>query len=122
MSRFEFNNVAVKSPNLFYPTGATTSTEDSGRTQDLEMHNSVMGTIESYHFEWKNIYIEEAATIINQIKNKNRYDLKYVSPSLGSWTTNKFYTSNYNLGTLKKVNGRDAWESLSFDAISIFAV
>lgn len=45
---FQFNGEAVITPNVFKPALATTSTEDSDRTQDLVMHNTPMGTIESY--------------------------------------------------------------------------
>jgi hypothetical protein len=116
---FEFNGVAVKTPDSFTPNGATTSTEDSDRTQDLIMHNTPMGTIESYSFEWRNIETEEAAKIIQQIKDKSQYTLRYMSVSAGVWTTGDFYTSNYSVGSLKNVNGGYAWESLSFNAVSI---
>jgi len=116
---FEFNGIPVKTPNTFKPSLATTSTEDSDRTQDLVMHNTPMGTIESYSFEWKNISPADAALIIRQIKNKSKYKLRYLSASTGKWRTDTFYTSNYTLGTLKIVNGIEAWDSLSFNAVSI---
>lgn len=116
---FEFNGIPVKTPDTFKPNGATTSTEDSDRTQDLVMHNNPMGTIESYSLEWKYIEPEEAAKIIQQIKNKSKYSLRYLSISEGIWRTDNFYTSNYSAGTLKTVNGKFVWESLSFNAVVI---
>lgn len=116
---FEFNGIPVKTPNTFKPSLATTSTEDSDRTQDLVMHNTPMGTIESYSFEWKNISPADAAVIVQQIKNRSEYTLRYLSASAGQWRVNRFYTSNYTFGTLKLVNGIEVWESLSFNAVSI---
>lgn len=116
---FEFNGISVKTPDTFKPNFATTSTEDSDRTQDLVMHNQPMGTISSYSFEWKCIEPEEAALILAQIMNKNEYSLRYLNPLTARWDTGAFYTTNYTFGTLKQVNGRDAWESLSFNAVVI---
>ena len=116
---FEFNGIPVKTPNTFSPNMYTTSTDDSNRTQDLVMHNTPMGTIESYSIEWKNIEPEEAAKIIGQIKNRSEYSLRHLNFETGRWEVRQFYTTTYSGGTLKKVNGKDAWESLSFNAICI---
>ncbi len=116
---FEFNGIPVKTPDTFQPNGATTSTDDSDRTQDLVMHNMPIGTIESYSIEWKDIEPEEAATIIQQIKNKEEYSLRYLSLSEGIWRTDQFYTVNYSAGTLKTVNGKFVWENLTFNAVVI---
>lgn len=116
---FEFNGVKVKTPNTFKPNFATTSTEDSDRTQDLVMHNTPMGTIVNYSFEWKYIYPDEAALILSQVMNRSQYSLRFLNPITGSWETSMFYTSNYNFGTLRRLNGCDVWESLSFNAVVI---
>lgn len=116
---FEFNGIKIKTPDTFQPSMATTSTEDSDRTQDLVMHNTPMGTIESYSFEWRYIEPKEAAKIIGQIKNKSQYSLRFLSPNSGTWETKQFYTSNYNMGTLRITNGYFVWESLSFNAVGI---
>ena len=116
---FEFNGMSVKTPDTFQPNFSTTSTEDSDRTQDLIMHNTPMGTISSYSFEWKYIHPEEAALILKQVMNKSQYSLRFLNPLTGSWETSMFYTSNYSFGTLTQANGRDAWESLSFNAVVI---
>ena len=116
---FEFNGIAVKTPNIFKPDLATTSTEDSDRTQALVMHNTPMGTIECYSLEWECIEPGEAAKIIKQIKNKSQYSLRFLSPESGVWETKEFYTSNYTFGTLKTANGIFVWESLSFNAVGI---
>lgn len=119
---FEFNGIPVITPNTFQPAMATTSTDDSDRTQDLVMHNTPIGTIESYSFEWQDIDPAEAAAIIQQIQNRSEYTLRYLSANTGQWTTGQFYTSNYSFGTLKKANGKFVWESLSFNAVGVYPV
>lgn len=116
---FEINDIPVKTPDTFQPSMATTSTEDSDRTQDLVMHNTPMGTVESYSFEWRYIEPDEAAKIIQQVKNKGQYKLRYLRADTGVWTTGYFYTSNYNLGTMRVSNGKYVWESLSFNAVGV---
>ena len=119
---FEIDDIKIRTPYTFSPSAATTSTEDSDRTQDLEMHNTPMGTIESYNLSFLHIPVKEAAVIYRKIKNRSKYKLRYMSPELGDWTTGYFYTSNYSFGTLEQVNGKDAWENLSFNAIAISSV
>lgn len=116
---FEFNDIPVKTPNTFKPNFATTSTDDSDRTQDLVMHNSPIGTISSYSIEWKHIEDNWVALILSQIMNQSQYSLRFKNPLTARWETSAFYTSNYTMGTYEQINGKDAWESLSFNAVVI---
>lgn len=116
---FEFNGIKVKTPDVFKPNLATTSTNTSDRTQDLVMHNVPIGTISSYSFEWKYIDPDDAVLILSQIINRKEYSLRYLNPLTGKWGTGRFYTSNYTFGTLTQANGRDVWESLSFNSVVI---
>ena len=117
---FEIDDIKIKTPHTFTPSAATTSTEDSDRTQDLEMHNDPMGTIESYNIEFPHIPVKEAAQIYRRIKNRGRYKLRYMSVELGDWTTGYFYTSNYSFGSLEIANGIECWAKMSFNAIAIY--
>lgn len=120
MSRpFEFNGIPAKTPNIFRPNMATTSTGDSDRTQDLVMHNTPMGTIQNGELEWRYIELDEAALILQQIVNKSEYSLRYPNPLTGRWEVSTFYTANYSLGTHMISNGKSVWESLSFNAVRI---
>lgn len=116
---FEFNGIPVETPITFKPNLATTSTEDSDRTQDLVMHNTPMGTIQSYSFEWGPILPEEAAKIVRQTLNKSSFTLRYLSFISGKWETGQFYASNYSPGSLKTIDGVFKWESLSFNVIGV---
>lgn len=116
---FKANGVKIKTPDVFRPNLATTSTEDSDRTQDLVMHNTPMGTIQSYSCEWKYITPEEAANILSQTLNRSSFSLEYPNPLSGQWEEDAFYASNYSMGTMKEINGELAWESLSFNVIGV---
>lgn len=116
---FEIDDIKILTPYTFTPAAATTSTEDSDRTQDLVMHNTPIGTIESYNIGFEYIPVKEAAVIYQRIKNRNSYKLRYMSASLGEWTTGYFYTSNYSFGTLKMTNGEFVWEKMSFNAVGV---
>lgn len=119
---FEIDDIKILTPYTFTPSAATTSTEDSDRTQDLVMHNTPMGTIESYDIAFEDIPVKEAAVIYQRIKNRSQYKLRYMSASLGEWTTGQFYTSNYSFGTLAISNGKQVWKSLSFNAVGVYPV
>lgn len=114
-----FNGIEISTPVSFTPNLATTSTEDSDRTQDLVMHNTPMGTIESYNVEYKDITLSVAAEILQQIINKQEYSFTYPSAYTGKLQTNPFYTTTISIGSLKKANGKDVWEKLSFNAIGV---
>ena len=83
------------------------------------MHNMPMGTISSYSFAWQDIEPEEVTLILSQTMNRSEYSLRYLNPLTAKWEIGEFYTVNYSFGTLKQVNGRDTWESLSFNAVKI---
>ena len=52
---FEVDGVGIPAPTKYQPVFATTSTEDSDRTQDLIMHNTPMGTISGYNMQWDSL-------------------------------------------------------------------
>lgn len=116
---FKANGIEIKTPDVFKPNLATTSTEDSDRTQDLVMHNTPMGTIQSYSYEWKAITPEEAANILSQTLNRSKFSLEYPNPLSGQWEEDTFYASNYSMGSMKEINGELAWESLSFNVVGV---
>ena len=116
---FEFNGIPVKTPNAFKPNLATTSTPDSGRTQDLAMHNMPMGTIQNGAFEWEYIELDEAALILSQIVDKSEYSLRHPNPLTGKWEVSSFYTTNISIGSHAVSSGKDVWKTLSFNAIKM---
>lgn len=117
---FEIDDIKILTPYTFTPSAATTSTDDSDRTQDLVMHNSPMGTIESYNIGFEYIPVKEAAAIYQRIKNRSQYKLRYMNVGTGEWATGEFYTSNYSFGSLTVSNGEFVWASMSFNAVGVY--
>lgn len=116
---FEIDDIKIRTPYTFTPSAATTSTEDSDRTQDLVMHNKPMGTIESYEISFENISVKEASTIYQRIKNKSQYKLRYMNVGSGDWEVGYFYTSNYSFGSLSVANGEYVWQNFNFNAVGV---
>lgn len=121
-SPLEINDIKILTPHTFTPAAETTSTEDSGRVQTLDMNNNPIGTIESYNIGFLYIPVKEAALIYNQTRNKSEYKLRYMSLSMGEWTTGYFYTTKYSFGSLCIANGKECYKSMSFNAIAIHPV
>ena len=69
--QFKIDNVVIRAPDSYKPVFATTSTEDSKRSQDLIMHNTPMGTIGGYDMQWGELTWTEIATILNTVLNKS---------------------------------------------------
>jgi len=118
-SDFRFNDVSVVAPYAYKAVFATTSTDDSDRTMDMVMHNTPMGTVTGYDYEWKDITPKQAATIIQQVLNKPKFKVRYFDLFQGTWADAYFYASNFDAdaGTLEE--GFEKWASLSFGIRSI---
>ena len=61
--RFTIDGTAIKTPDTYKPVFATTSTEDSDRTQDLIMHNTPLGTIAGYDMTWKSLKSDRKSVV-----------------------------------------------------------
>ena len=59
--------IRIKAPIEYKPILATTSTEDSDRTQDLVMHNTPMGTILGYDMVWGDMSTEDVQMILDHM-------------------------------------------------------
>lgn len=118
-NNFEFGGVQVAVPYTYDAVFATTSTDDSDRTMDLVMHNTPIGTITGYDFEWKDITLQEAATIMRQVLNKPEFLVHYLDLYYGTWRDAYFYASNFNAGAKTLEDGFEKWSGLSFGIRSI---
>ena len=86
---YQIDGVAIRTPETYKPQFATTSTEDSDRTQDLVMHNKPMGTIVRYDMTWGNLTTSEVSTILRGCLNKEsfqftHYDILCIIKNRGS--------------------------------------
>lgn len=117
---FSVDGVRIATPTSYKPVFATTSTDDSDRTQDLIMHNSPMGTIEGYDLEWENLTDSEVSTILSSMINKSSFNFHYKSPFYGSWRTGSFYASNFSMQAQTLKSGQEKWDGLSINVRSIY--
>jgi hypothetical protein len=79
--QFKIDNVVIRAPDSYKPVFATTSTEDSKRSQDLIMHNTPMGTIGGYDMQWGELTWIEIATILNAMLNKSKFTFHHKDPT-----------------------------------------
>lgn len=89
--------IDIKAPVEYKPVLATTSTEDSDRTQDLVMHNTPMGTIVGYDMQWGDMSTDEIRKILDLMVNKSYFSLHHFNILEGEWRYDDFYASNFNM-------------------------
>ena len=118
---FKIDGTTIKSPDVYKPVFATTSTEDSDRTQDLIMHNTPMGTIAGYDMTWNNLSSQEISTILMSMMNKSKFSFRHRDPRNASgWSTADFYASNFNMQA-QRLGERtgELWSGLTINVRSI---
>ncbi len=111
---FKINGIDIKWPTTYKPLYANTSTEDSGRTQDGVMHNSVMFANEGIPIGWELLTPAEASTILQQVVGKSYFDFTGLDPYSGQWETHQCTAANFDIDLLTLVEGKELWKSLSF--------
>lgn len=122
IARFEVDGVEIPAPTSYKPKFATTSTEDSDRTQDLIMHNTPMGTIAGYDMQWDSLNNEEVALILNSMMNKSSFMFRHRDPTVSDgWSISAFYASNYSLDTqrLGTESSQELWSGLQINVRAI---
>lgn len=117
----KFNDVTVKIPDRdgYGIQFATTSTSDSDRTQDLVMHNTPIGTVESYSLKWSNLTLSEASLILRQVVNKSSFKVHYLDVYSGKWKDGWFYASNFSITPIDLTAGEERIDSLSFNIVGV---
>ena len=122
--KFRIDGTEIKTPTDYKPVFATTSTEDSDRTQDLIMHNTPMGTIAGYDMTWKSLKSDEISTILNLMMNKPSFSFHHRDPRNASgWSDADFYASNFNMGA-QRLGEREGelWSDLSINVRAIYPI
>ena len=116
-----FNGVVVKVPDDdgYSANLATTSTEDSNRDMSLVMHNTPIGTVESYSLKWSELTPFEASAILQQVLNKPSFTVHYFDILTGTWRDGEFYASNFNAPARILLDGEEHWDELSFNIIGV---
>ena len=115
---FEIDGTAIPAPTLYKPKFATTSTEDSDRTQDLVMHNTPMGTIAGYDMQWDSLSNAEIALLLSSVMNKSSFMFRHRDPTNSTgWTTSAFYCSNFSMNAqrIRANESEELWDGLSMN-------
>lgn len=119
--------IRIKAPVEYKPILATTSTEDSDRTQDLVMHNTPMGTIVGYDMVWGDMSTEDVRMILDLMLNKPSFNMHHFS-ILDGWRYDDFYASNFNVEGVRlrqyRLNdhlyNEESWKGLSINIRAIY--
>ena len=122
--QFTIDGTVIKAPDSYKPVFATTSTEDSDRTQDLIMHNTPMGTIAGYDMTWSHLSSAEISNILTLMMNKSKFSFHHRDPRVASgWSTADFYASNFSMQAqrLGEQTG-EMWSGLTINVRSIYPV
>lgn len=118
--QFKIDGVTIKAPDSYKPVFATTSTEDSDRTQDLIMHNTPMGTISGYDLTWGELTSVEISLILSLTVNKSSFIFYHRNPmDVSGWSTKSFYASNFSMAAQTLKEGEEMWEGLTINVRSI---
>lgn len=115
--------IEIKAPETYKPVLATTSTEDSDRTQDLVMHNTPMGTIVGYDMTWGEMKTEEIKMILDLMINKPHFNMHHFDVLKGNWGYDDFYASNFKMEAVRlrqyrykgKLYNEELWGGLTIN-------
>lgn len=116
---FKLNGITVKQPDSVEMNIATTSTDDSGRNQYLEMTNIPIGSVQSYSVEWSWLTPTEMSQILKQVLNKPSFSAHYPDGYEGRWADAAFYATTFNAPSRTFEEGEEKWDKLSFSMIGI---
>ena len=98
---------------------ATTSTNDSDRTQDLVMHNTPIGSIGSYGLKWSDLTKKEVALILQQVLDRPSFSAHYFDVKTAKWKDGEFYATTFNITPVDLTEDHERIEALSFNIIGI---
>ena len=114
--------IEIKAPIEYKPVLATTSTEDSDRTQDLVMHNTPMGTILGYDMKWGDMGTDDVRMILDLMVNKSSFNMHHFDIFDG-WCYKDFYASNFSVEGVRlrqyryqgELYNEESWKGLTIN-------
>ena len=90
------------------------SASDAGRTEDTVMDKKRIGQVVGVELKWKNVSIEDAATILTAF-NPEYVSVCYLDAQKGAYATSTFYVGNRNAPLYNAALG--VWQEISFNII-----
>mgnify|MGYP001864313700 CR=1 FL=1 len=117
----KFNGITMPVPDQdgYTVQIATTSTDDSDRTQDLVMHNTPIGSVMSYGLKWTDLTKEEVALILTQVLNRPSFSAHYFDVKTATWRDAEFYATTFNITPIDLTEDDERIEELSFNIIGV---
>lgn len=119
--QLKFNGIVMPWPDEdgYTVQIATTSTDDSDRTQDLVMHNTPIGSVGSYGLKWSDLTKEEVALILSQVLDKPSFSAHYFDIKTATWKDADFYATTFNITPIDLTEDQERIEELSFNIVGI---
>lgn len=105
---------AVPCPSAYIWKMEDISASDAGRTEDTVMDKKRIGQVVGVELKWKNVSIEDAATILTAF-NPEYVSVCYLDAQKGTYTTSTFYVGNRNAPLYNAALG--VWQEISFNII-----
>lgn len=108
------DNLALPCPTSYKWKLEDISSSDAGRTEDTVMDKKRIGQVVGIDLEWKNVSIEDAATILTAF-NPEYITVCYLDAKAGGYVTSEFYVGNRNAPLYNAALG--VWQSITFNII-----
>lgn len=117
---FKFGDYQAPDPDEdgYKPLFASTSSENSGRTQRGRAINVVLFTVEAYQLKWTNIKASDASNIINHILGDS-FQFYHFNIIKSRWETSEFYVANIDTAIYRLNEGDEICSELSFQVTGI---
>lgn len=103
----------------YVPAFATTSTENSGRTQRGNMINTPMFTVVAYNLKWTDLKASVASSIIKQVLGKASFRFYHFDIITCTWKWGDFYVANIDPPFYRLSDGEERVSELSFQVTAI---
>ncbi len=105
---------AIKCPTGYQWKLQDISASDAGRTEDTNMDKKRIGQCVKLELEWKNVSIEDAATIL-QAFNPEYINITFLDAKKGGYVTSRFYVGDRAAPLYNATLG--VWSKIAFNVI-----
>ncbi|HZK19674.1 MAG TPA: hypothetical protein VFC68_03005 [Treponemataceae bacterium] len=99
-------------PSYYQLIYSDVSDEQAGRTEDVEMHKSQIGTVTGIDLGWQNLTTSVASLIANLFWPEY-VNVKFLDLKAGGYITKRFYSGDITAPLYSAKTGR--WESIKFN-------
>ena len=105
----------IPTPSSFEWKESDVSDKDAGRTEDAKMHKMMIATKVHLELAWQNVTTANASTILSAFTASEYFDVNYLDPKVGGYTTKTFYVGDRSSPSYNARMG--LWSNVSFNII-----